>query len=259
MNQIFTDEQLEMLRAPLNTGNIRHKFGGLKYIKGDGAIDAANRIFGYGKWGYRVVGRSHEQIVDQSSVNADGTPTGRMVDIYYADVEVWVEGMASTMAGDGVGIVIKPFGPEAHEKARKEATTDALKRALRHFGDQFGLSLYDGEDWVQTPEGEDIQVKDVRPNTQRPPVKPPAPAATTQPPAAATGFIPAKRATPLPPTSTKSASATPDQIKAIIGMSNTLGLPYDLDYIRGLGATSISAYMRELAEKCKAAREQKSA
>ncbi len=33
--------------------------------------------------------------------------------------------------------------PEAHEAAYKGAVTDAMKRALRHFGDQFGNRLYD--------------------------------------------------------------------------------------------------------------------
>lgn len=34
---------------------------------------------------------------------------------------------------------------EAHEKALKEAETDAMKRALTTFGNPFGLALYDRE------------------------------------------------------------------------------------------------------------------
>jgi hypothetical protein len=48
-----------------------------------------------------------------------------------------------------------------HEKAYKEAETDAMKRALRHYGDQFGLCLYDGEDYVDAGNGEMVQVKNV--------------------------------------------------------------------------------------------------
>jgi hypothetical protein len=40
--------------------------------------------------------------------------------------------------------------PEAHEAAYKGAVTDALKRALRHFGNQFGNGLYDRRNAVDT-------------------------------------------------------------------------------------------------------------
>jgi hypothetical protein len=45
--------------------------------------------------------------------------------------------------------------PEAHEVAYKGAVTDALKRALRHFGEQFGLGLYDRRNAVDatSPKG----------------------------------------------------------------------------------------------------------
>ena len=39
---------------------------------------------------------------------------------------------------------------EKHESAIKEAESDARKRALMQFGDQFGLSLYDKEqNWAK--------------------------------------------------------------------------------------------------------------
>src|SRR5713226_9924427 len=145
--QRFTAAQEEMLHAPLDASVIKHRPGArglLKYIKGDTAIDTANRIFGFGQWGYKVVARSHEVIQDEKK----GT-----IEYYTADIELSVVGAAFPFPGDGVGIVTAPFTVEMHEKARKEATTDALKRALRHYGDQFGLCLYNEDDYVDAGDG----------------------------------------------------------------------------------------------------------
>lgn len=155
----FSQAQREMLTASLDVNVIKHRPGGngkmLKYIKGDTAIDTANRIFGYGHWGYKVIGRSHEVIEDEKK--------GRM-EFYTADIELSVVGAAFPFPGDGVGIVNAPYTVEMHEKGRKEATTDALKRALRHYGDQFGLCLYDEDDYVEAADGTRMRVGDVKPN-----------------------------------------------------------------------------------------------
>lgn len=72
--------------------------------------------------------------------------------------------------GDGVGIVIPPKKgsiAEAHEKARKEAVTDALKRALRHYGAQFANDLYDEDALVDTGDGVLDKVKNVKPGAKQ--------------------------------------------------------------------------------------------
>lgn len=154
----FTQEQEDLLKQPLQASVIKERKGShgmmLKYIKGDTAIDSANRIFGYGQWGYRVVGREHCVIEDDKK--------GK-IEYYTADIELSVAGAAFPFPGDGMGVVTSPFTIEMHEKARKEATTDALKRALRHYGDQFGLCLYDEDDYVDMGDGTLAKVKDVRP------------------------------------------------------------------------------------------------
>jgi hypothetical protein len=61
--------------------------------------------------------------------------------MYAATVRVTVHGCLPK-ADVGCGFVAEET-PEAHEAAYKGAVTDALKRALRHFGDQFGNGLYD--------------------------------------------------------------------------------------------------------------------
>lgn len=158
-NAVFTTEQEEMLKQPIKADQIKERkgFGGtmLKYIKGDTAIDSANRIFGFGQWGYRIINREHCVVEDDKK--------GK-IEYYTCDIELSVVGAAFTFPGDGMGIVTSPFTIEMHEKARKEATTDALKRALRHYGDQFGLSLYNEDDYVDLGDGTLAKVKDVHPS-----------------------------------------------------------------------------------------------
>jgi DNA repair and recombination protein RAD52 len=137
----LTPQQLDALSQPLDMRLIKHRKGGdgkmLAYITGKTAIDTANRIFGFGGWGVKVLARTRETCADGKK----GT-----MEFYTCDVELYVVGAAFPFPGDGVGIVTEPFTIEMHEKARKDAYTDALKRALRHYGAAFGLVLYDGDD-----------------------------------------------------------------------------------------------------------------
>lgn len=161
MSTVFNPEQEAMLKAPLDASLIKQRPGGggrmLMYISGDTAIDAANRIFGYGRWGYKILSRSHEVITDEKKGH---------IEFYTADIELMVDGACYPFPGDGIGIVNAPYTVEMHEKARKEATTDALKRALRHYGDQFGLSLYDKDDYVDD-NGTLVTVGEFKPNGKR--------------------------------------------------------------------------------------------
>ena len=154
--QWLTPSQIEALDQPLDMRLIRHRKGGggkmLAYVTGKTVMDTANRIFGFGGWGTKVIARSRETCTDGKK--------GQM-EFYTCDIELSVVGAAFPFPGDGVGIVTEPFTVEAHEKARKEAYKDALKRALCHYGDQFGLVLYDGDDYVQAPNGTQVQVKEV--------------------------------------------------------------------------------------------------
>jgi len=152
------DEQIAALKELLQESTIKDRsIGGgrrVKYIKGDTAIDAANRIFGFGQWGYKVIARGREIIED---------PKKGKIEMYTADIELSVAGASFTFPGDGVGIVNDPYTVEMHEKARKEAATDAVKRALRHYGDQFGLSLYNEDDYIEASDGTIKQVKQAQP------------------------------------------------------------------------------------------------
>lgn len=164
MRQRFDEQQIQALNQPLQETRIKERESGngkLKYLKADDVIGVANEIFGYGRWGYKVVAREDHEVSD---------PKKGPVHIYTADIELSVVGCPFTFPGDGVGVVNKPFTVEMHEKARKEATSDALKRALRHYGDQFGLCLYNEDDMVEGADGTMKAVKDAK--QQQPGQKP---------------------------------------------------------------------------------------
>src|SRR5437899_8909098 len=153
----FNQDQLSQLKEPLKAERIHYRKGPkgmeLKYIKGDDAIGVANDIFGYGKWGYRVVNREHKVVEDRQK--------GPM-DVYICDIELYVAGAMFPFSGDGMGVVNDPYTVEMHDMARHTAETDAVKRALRFYGDQFGLSLYDKDDYVDVGDGVLKKVGDVK-------------------------------------------------------------------------------------------------
>ena len=107
------------------------------YVEGRTAIDQANRIFGFGGWGHEVVG----EVVLREIDNVDPkTGEVKRIRAYAATVRVNVAG-APSRTDVGFHTVAEENG-EGHETAYKGAVTDALKRALRTFGDQFGNALY---------------------------------------------------------------------------------------------------------------------
>jgi len=110
----------------------------LQYIEGWTAINQANRIFGYDGWGAELVGEASYRPM---SLIDPATDSPLAVGMYTAAVRVTVRGCPAR-SDVGCGFVSVDT-PEAHEAAYKGAVTDALKRALRHFGDQFGNGLYD--------------------------------------------------------------------------------------------------------------------
>jgi DNA repair and recombination protein RAD52 len=153
----------QMLSQPLQAQCIKkRKQGGtqLSYIEGYHAINKANEIFGYGNW--------NKNIVDLKCVY-EGQEVGKNASVkhvcaYIARVLVKIVEPTELDApaecqfedvGYGNGISYNSQA-DAHELASKEAVTDGMKRALRHFGDQFGNCLYD---------------KDFKPDTT-PPSKP---------------------------------------------------------------------------------------
>ena len=138
----FTDLQKETLREDLDSRRVakRSQSGmSLSYLEGHDVISQANKVFGFDGWNYII-----SQI---NKVSESTNAKGNFVIAYTAIIKV------SVMAGDtpviredvGYGSGISKQEGDAHEGATKEAVTDALKRALRSFGNGFGNALYDKE------------------------------------------------------------------------------------------------------------------
>ena len=139
---MFNDKQTKALSSELNTDRIKVRDKAnikLSYLEGFDIIDTANNIFGYGNWAYTI--SSLEQVSQEVNANQN------VVVCYKAIVKVDVYGIDhSTMISRqdvGFGTGVARNLADAHENSAKEAVTDALKRSLRSFGNQFGNSLYD--------------------------------------------------------------------------------------------------------------------
>ncbi|MDY4802729.1 Rad52/Rad22 family DNA repair protein [Campylobacter sp.] len=139
---MFNDQQTKALQSELSTDRIKVRDKAnikFSYLEGFDIIDTANSIFGFGGWAYTI--SSLEQVSQEVNANQN------VVVCYKAIVKIDVYDIDhSTMiyrqdVGFGTGVARNLA--DAHENSAKEAVTDALKRSLRSFGNQFGNSLYD--------------------------------------------------------------------------------------------------------------------
>lgn len=139
---------MERLSEPLDAARVKTREGSggrsLSYIESHDAIRTANEIFGFGNWGTEVVElrlinsvtvHNREQqpgvcvgylCIVRLSVGTGDLPYLSTSGVGYGDATEYREGSAVT----------------AHELAAKEAESDAMKRALKNWGDQWGLALY---------------------------------------------------------------------------------------------------------------------
>ena len=117
------------------------------YLEGHAVIDQANRIFGFGGWGYELAG----DVTLRQIENVD-TKTGKVktTSFYSAPVRVTVPG-APPRTDIGFNAVAED-NADGHETAIKGAVTDGMKRALRSFGVQFGNGFY-GDQPVEEANG----------------------------------------------------------------------------------------------------------
>ncbi len=107
------------------------------YLEGHAVIDQANKVFGYGGWGYELVGD-----VALRQIETVDTQTGevKVAQGYSAPVRVTVAG-ALPRTDIGVHPVAEDT-LDGHDTAIKGAVTDGMKRAFRSFGVQFGNGFY---------------------------------------------------------------------------------------------------------------------
>ena len=139
---MFNKNQLTSLSQELDLNRIKTREKGninLSYIEGFDVIDTANLIFGFGNWSYLI--SSLTQVSQEQNHNQN------FVVCYKAVVKLIVKDenhSKSTSRQDvGFGTGVSKTLADSHENAGKEAVTDALKRTMRSFGNQFGNSLYD--------------------------------------------------------------------------------------------------------------------
>lgn len=144
---MFNEAQIELLQEKFDPRLIKsRKQGGanLSYMEGYAVIEAANRIFGFGNWSGTVLDLSAADLGEHK--NKDGKEGWKAA--YTCRYKVTVQSLDGLRAisfddvGFGSGTSYLSLG-DAIESATKEAATDAMKRAFRNFGNQFGLALYD--------------------------------------------------------------------------------------------------------------------
>jgi len=130
MNELgFSPEQTAELQKQLDRSLVKQRPGPggkkLSYIEGYVAIRIANEVFGFDGWSYNI----------ENIMPVEG------------GVIVHIRLRVGNVFREEVG-----FGDGNVELAYKEAVTDALKRALRTFGDRFALDLYDKDSELHKPE-----------------------------------------------------------------------------------------------------------
>ena len=139
---MFNDKQKQVLAYELDSSRIKSRSKGnvnLSYLEGFDVIETANKIFGYGNWDYNISSLTQvSQELNHSQNN---------IICYKAVINITVHdtqhSKSVTREDVGFGSGIAKALSDAHEGGAKEAVTDAIKRTLRSFGNQFGNSLYD--------------------------------------------------------------------------------------------------------------------
>jgi DNA repair and recombination protein RAD52 len=142
-NESFSTSETEQINKKLDEVehddiSYRQGAGGVRlaYIEGWKVIKLANDIFGFNGWSTSILNTCTEFIdCENGRVSLGITCTARVT---------LKDGAFHEDVGFGSAENFKSKGT-AFEKAKKEAVTDATKRALRHFGYALGLSTYDKE------------------------------------------------------------------------------------------------------------------
>ncbi len=138
---MFTEKQNTLLNQELANNRIKSRQKGninLSYLEGFDILETANRVFGFGNWDYSI---SKLELVSQElNQNQNHVICYKAVVQILVHNEEHTKNISRTDVGFGNGIA-KDLA-SAHEGGAKESVTDAIKRAMRSFGNQFGNSLY---------------------------------------------------------------------------------------------------------------------
>lgn len=140
----LTAEQIQKLEAPLDPAHVKKATAGGfgpkgDYLEGWHVINELNRVFGFDGWSYTV--DLTRDALTEVEVEKNGQKSMQWQAAYTCVCTLTAAGVTRQDVGFGSGFA-KGIG-DAIEGATKEATTDALKRCARTFGNIFGLALYD--------------------------------------------------------------------------------------------------------------------
>ena len=164
---MFVEKQMQVLKYDIEPSRIKSRNKGninLSYLEGFDLIETANKIFGHGHWSYSIT--SLEQVSQETNSNQN------VVICYKAIVKLSVYSLDHSKhiskEDVGFGTGISKTLSDAHEGGAKEAVTDALKRSLRSFGNQFGNSLYDKSRQHQNQQPQQQVTQQQQPQEQLP-------------------------------------------------------------------------------------------
>jgi len=133
------------LTKPLDPAAIKPppqgKFG--EYVDGYHVITEANRIFGHNGWSYEITRLDQTSGAVYDLKDKNGQPYQQYRCSFLCTVRVTVDGVIREGSAVGMGNGKPENTSDVIESAVKESETDALKRALRSFGNTFGLALYE--------------------------------------------------------------------------------------------------------------------
>ncbi len=131
------DEKIEKeLERNLDAAKVKKRPDGLDYVEGVHIRAELNRIFGAGNWGTRILA---QELICEDAVGAKYSVSYSVtmeLSVYHNTL------VPAVKQENGIGHGRGARGA-AHEVARKDAVTDALKRCAMNFGWALGLALYD--------------------------------------------------------------------------------------------------------------------
>lgn len=141
---MLTQKQRDTLLAPVKADRVRRDNNGMSYLEGYEVTAHLNRLFGFEGWDKEITRLElafAEEAMDEKRNRMGYSAT------YLCSVRLTIrdpEGHVVTVVEDAAtGSASNQISrADAHDLALKSAVTDALKRAAKDLGDQFGLSLY---------------------------------------------------------------------------------------------------------------------
>lgn len=143
----FSPDQVERLLRPIRPGRVFTTDGHSNLAAWDVKAHLT-RMFGFGMWSKQIL--RLELLVEQSEMATTGRSTVERLGwwvTYGCDMRLSVKNPEGELVWEGEDTATgsasnQPQRGDAHDLARKNAVSYALKRCATDLGDQFGLSLY---------------------------------------------------------------------------------------------------------------------